>query len=109
MKRFHEEIAIALRNWRNHRRMHVESNKRSPYDFGKDRIGQDPYIVDCECDDQIGRFRKKDAFDCGNTKCFICHSDKIPKRTLTEQEIIADIDFREQIKEFLQGDNEVTA
>jgi len=73
MKRWHEELTISRREWRKHRRSHVESNKNSPYGlgFGFDRIGQDPYEVDCPCDDQVGRFRKKDAWDCGNSRCYL--------------------------------------
>lgn len=95
MKRWHEEINVANRNWRNHRRMHVESNK----DHSRNRIGIDPYEVDCTCDDQVGRFRKRDAYDCGKPHCFSCHSEKYPKRSLTEQELRSDRDFEEQVKE----------
>ena len=86
MKRWHEDEQIARREWKKHRRMHVEDNKdRSGY-----RIGVSPYIVDCECDEQVGRFHKKDAWDCGNPHCGVCHSDKYPKRSKHEQEIKAD-------------------
>ena len=53
MKRWHQDLTIARREWRKHRRMHVESNKTRVRE-----VGQDPYEVDCPCDDQIGRFRK---------------------------------------------------
>ncbi len=49
--------------------------------------------------EQIGRFRKKKAFDCGNTQCGICHQDKFPKRQLTEQEVISKLDFKDQLKD----------
>jgi hypothetical protein len=99
MKRWHEDERIARREWKKHRRMHVESNK----DRGK--IGADPYVVDCECDEQIGRFRKKDAWDCGNTQCGVCHSDKFPKRSKHEHEILSELSFKEQLKEFNEGDD----
>lgn len=35
----------------------------------------------------LGRFRKKDGFDCGNARCHRCHSNKLPKRIPTRQEI----------------------
>lgn len=95
MKRWHEDYHISLREWRKHRRTHVESNKNNS---GR-RIGVDPFQVDCDCDEQVGRFRKKDAGDCGNSRCYICHSDKLPKRSLTQQEVVADIKFKEQLKE----------
>ena len=93
MKRYHDEIAGTMRQWKIHRRSHVESNKY------RNRLGVSVYVVDCECDEQIGRFRKKDAYDCGNTRCGICHSDKFPKRTPHEQESISEMGFEEQIRE----------
>lgn len=98
MKRWHQELAVTKRNWKEHRRTHVESNKTWMREVGKD-----PYEVDCACDDQVGRFRKKDAYDCGNTRCYICHSDKLPKRSLHEQEQLADLSFREQVTELYQN------
>ena len=98
MKRWHQDLAISRREWRKHRRSHVESNKnRSGY-----RLGQDPYEVDCPCDDQLGRFRKKDAFDCGQVLCRVCHYNKWLNdggHELTRQEILFDISFREQLQE----------
>lgn len=108
MKRWHQEVHITRRNWRNHRRMHVESNLRSPYGFKESRIGRDPYEVDCECDNQIGRFRKKDAYDCGNTRCYICHNDKLPKRSLHEQELMSELGFKEQLKDFWEDNASAT-
>lgn len=97
MKRWHNEEKIARREWRKHRQMHVDGNKRRT---GRDRIGIDPDIVDCPCDDQIGRFRKKDAYVCGQPHCFACHSDKYPKREPARAEIRAAINAREQVEEF---------
>lgn len=94
MKRYHDEINITKRNWLKHRRMHIDSNLNN-HKFP----GYDPYEVDCECDNQKGRFRKKDAFDCGNPQCKICHSDKFPKREPTRKEIKSNLDFKEQKKE----------
>jgi hypothetical protein len=101
VKRWHQEFHIAKRNWKNHRRMHVESNIRRSVGLSKyqQAPGADPFIVDCQCDEQIGRFRKKDAYDCGITRCPICHSDKFPSRYSTIQEDIADLNFKEQLKE----------
>ncbi len=94
MKRWHEEYNVFYRQWKIHRQSHVESNK----DWSRG-IGVDPYIVDCPCDNQVGRFRKRDAWDCGNPQCYMCHSDKFPKRSLTEQEIKSNLSFKEQLKE----------
>lgn len=95
MKRWHEEYNVIFHQWKAHRKSHVESNKtRSNL-----RIGKDPYEVDCKCDEQVGRFRKQDAWDCGNPGCQVCHSDKFPKRSLTDQEKKSKINFKEQLKE----------
>lgn len=101
MKRWHEEINITLREWRKHRKTHVESNiirsqGEGPYQA---KPGSDPYKVDCACDDQIGRFRKTDAFDCGIPHCKICHYNKYPKRELSRQEEESNRRFKEQLKE----------
>ena len=66
MKRWHEEYNVFYRQWKAHRKSHVESNK----DFMRE-IGKDPYVVDCTCDEQVGRFRKKDAL--GLWKCKVRH------------------------------------
>ena len=97
MRRWHEEVFITKRNWLTHRRFHVEANLARPK-----VIGGDPFVVDCECDEQMGRFRKKDAYDCGNTQCYMCHGDKFPKRTKTRQEEVADLSFKEQLSD-LEG------
>lgn len=102
MKRWHEDYKITLREWKKHRRSHVESNKNN----SARRIGLDPQQVDCECDEQKGRFRKKDAFDCGNPQCGICHSDKFPKRDKHEHELKSELDFKEQIKELRNGSDD---
>jgi len=94
MKRWHDDYVVARREWKKHRRMHVEDNK------DRNAVGKDPYEVDCTCDEQIGRFRKKDAYDCGKSRCFVCHSDKLPKRSKTDQELRSEISFREQVRLF---------
>lgn len=93
MKRWHEEIHISKRNWRNHRNMHIESNLW--------RNKPNPLEIDCTCDNQIGRFRKRDAYDCGNARCQLCHSDKFPKRIITRQEYASKLKFEEYLKEEL--------
>lgn len=95
MKRWHEDEAVARREWRKHRRIHTERNK----DYNLNRIGEDPFVVECDCDDQIGRFRKKDAYDCGKAGCMVCASHKFPKRQKSEKELAADDDFKRQLKE----------
>lgn len=100
MKRWHEEVKIARREWKKHRRFHVESNMSRS---GRDRVGVDPEIVDCPCDDQIGRFRKKDAYDCGHPHCYGCHSDKYPKREETYQEQVSRMKLKEELDDLKNG------
>jgi len=99
MRRWHEDYyKVTLREWKAHRRSHVESNKD-----GRNRVGLDPQVVDCQCDEQKGRFRKMDAWDCGNTRCWICHRGKFPKRTKCNREIRSDTDFDEQLENLNEG------
>jgi hypothetical protein len=93
MKRWHEDYKISLREMKKHRRMHVESNLGRP-----NRVGKSAYEVDCVCDEQVGRFRKKDAYDCGNTRCYICHSEKI-MNIAKHKDVVSDLSFKEQVRE----------
>jgi len=94
VKRWHEEYSRTYREWKKHWLSHVESNLTWTKEPGKD-----PYEVDCACDEQKGRFRKQKAFDCGHAKCYMCHSDKYPKRYVTYQEWASQLKLEEGIKE----------
>jgi hypothetical protein len=61
MKRYQQEKKITERNHREHLRT-AHGWPKKP--------------VDCPCDLQAGRFRKKDAYDCGRTMCRVCHYEK---------------------------------
>jgi hypothetical protein len=61
MKRYHQELE---RTKRVHR-LHLT------------RDGWPVAPVDCICEFQAGRFRKRKAFGCGNTRCLLCHFEKI--------------------------------
>ena len=98
MKRWHEEFPRTKREWRKHYISHVESN----IDWSRE-VGKDPYEINCVCDKQIGRFRKTDAWDCGNTRCCICHGDKYPTRYQTYQEWCADLLLKEGLEELNEG------
>jgi len=95
MKRWHDDFKIAFREWKKHRRTHVESNKGNQ---SANRIGKSAYEVDCICDEQIGRFRKKDAYDCGNARCYICHADKLMNYKRRKEEK-SDLKFKEGLKD----------
>lgn len=62
MKRYQEENARIRREHRFHLRS-VHHWPKKP--------------VDCECELQAGRFRKKKALDCGKTACLLCHYEKV--------------------------------
>ena len=70
MKRFHVELALMARN-----RRHAEG-------MGKGR--------------SIGYFRKRDAYDCGNTRCGICHPEKRFGHKPTRQELAVELKMKEQ-------------
>lgn len=93
MKRWHEDYKISLREMKKHRKMHVERNKtwvKVP--------GKSAYEVDCVCDEQVGRFRKKDAYDCGRPRCYVCHSEKI-MNIAKHKDKVSDLSFKEQVRE----------
>jgi hypothetical protein len=56
-------------------------------------------LVQCECEFQVGRFRKRKALDCGRPRCQLCgfhkvfsipsHQDRI--RELRFQDSLADV------------------
>lgn len=94
MRRWHEDYPRTLREWKKHVLRHVE-----------DYIlwGSDPNAVDCVCEVQKGRFRKKHAFDCGRTQCHVCHGDKYPRRSMTRHEFLAELKLHEECEHVSRG------
>jgi hypothetical protein len=105
MKRWRQDLPVTRKAWHLHRRGHVEFNKRRSQDINAGQLppGSDPNQVDCPCDNQLGRFRKKDAYDCGRSRCQVCHGYKLPWREKSAKERLADFGFREQIREWSAG------
>ncbi len=95
MQRWHREKHITLREWKRHRRSHVKWNE------GRNQVGISSLVIECKCDEQIGRFRKHHASDCGNPKCLLCHSYKFPKRQRTQKEIQSELEMKEQLRELI--------
>jgi hypothetical protein len=96
MKRWHEDYSRTYREWRKHYLYHVKCN------ISYSRVpGSDPYQIDCACDQQKGRFRKRHDGDCGKTQCQLCHSDKYSKRQTTHQERCSELELKEGIAELL--------
>jgi len=44
---------------------------------------------------KIGRCKKHHPYDCGNSKCFCCHSDKLGKEP-TRQQIWSELYLKEE-------------
>ena len=60
-----------------------------------------PGPIRCRCEFEVGRFRKGQRVGgCGNSRCFLCHGDKLLKRPTLEQ---ARSDST--LREWLQGDD----
>jgi hypothetical protein len=83
MRRWHRERHISLRQQRLHWRLAHDWAERP---------------VDCECEWQLGRFRKLDGGDCGNARCYICHIDKVLDRP-RRGDRLAELRLREGIDE----------
>ena len=62
MKRYHQDRARILSEHRFHLRFVHDWPRKA---------------IDCECELQAGRFRKKKALDCGKAGCRLCHYEKI--------------------------------
>jgi len=65
MRPYHEELPRTTRELRRHMR-EIHGWPKNP--------------VSCICDLQAGRFRKRDAFDCGRSRCLLCHGEKLLRR-----------------------------
>jgi hypothetical protein len=87
MYRWHKDFKVAYRECLERRRMCVND------------------AVRYAGDEQVGRFRKVDAHDCGKPRCGVCHYAKYPNRELHEHEILSDLSFKEQLREFFSQDD----
>ncbi len=64
MRRYHSELELIRHRHREHlREVH----------------GWPRRVVNCACDLQAGRFRKRKARGCGRTRCLLCHYEKVLK------------------------------
>ena len=79
MKRWHEEVAIAIR----HRKVHSQ-------------FAHDGRPTGCECDERVGPFRKFRGMGCGRPKCQVCHYEKV-HGIKAHRDRAADRRFREQL------------
>jgi hypothetical protein len=61
--------------------------------------GHAPGTAVCTCERQPGRFRKGQRLGgCGNSRCYLCHADKLLKRP-TRQQRRADSSFNEWLRD----------
>jgi hypothetical protein len=93
MKRYHEERARIRSEHRFHLR-YVHHWPKEP--------------VDCECELQAGRFRKKKALDCGKTACLLCHYEKI-FRLASHQDHLRLLKAKDSLADYLDELNEPAA
>jgi hypothetical protein len=86
MRRWHRERHIARRHQRDHEHL-IGGDSEQP--FSRDQ--------------QLGRFRKRNALDCGRARCFLCHSDKLLNHR-TREELLADLKMQEGIRALYGND-----
>lgn len=87
MRRYHQESDRTKREHRRHLRV-AHGWPKKP--------------VTCPCDLQAGRFRKMDAYDCGQPLCRVCHYEKWLRsggHEETRQEKMAKARMREWVNE----------
>jgi len=48
--------------------------------------------------DELGRFRKRHALDCGKTRCILCHYEKYSGMKRRDEQL-SDLEMKEQIKD----------
>jgi hypothetical protein len=57
--------------------------------------------VDCACELQAGRFRKKKALDCGKARCLLCSYDKI-FGIRSYQDKVRDLRYRDSVRDYFE-------
>jgi hypothetical protein len=56
----------------------------------------------CECEFQVGRFRKKKALGCGRSHCKLCHFEKIFD-VPSAADRVREQQFDDSLKDYLAG------
>jgi len=83
MRRWHAEATMARTRHRRHLRRAHDWPRRP---------------VECVCDTQAGRFRKRKALGCGRTRCLLCHGEKIFQAP-RPRDILAELRLQEGLAE----------
>jgi hypothetical protein len=78
------------------RRWHQDLSVTSRQRWLQFHFVHDGQATGCACDEQLGRFRKRRALDCGHSRCQLCHFDKI-HGIKSHRQLIEDLRFHEQV------------
>ena len=84
MKRYHQEQRIINKQIKRRQGMRTSFISGQP-------------LPPTKWDTQRGRYRKKDAHDCGKTDCCLCHYEKVCEIAPIQQKR-ADVNFKEQLR-----------
>jgi hypothetical protein len=76
LKRWHEERDLMLRRWRLEIAEHERWDKGYPHMYLAPLPPDSCDVDKCHCYRGPGYFRKRHPFDCGNTRCGLCHWGK---------------------------------
>lgn len=84
MYRWHSERDLMLRRWRLEIASHEYSSRQGRPGFRRYALRMDqaplpPVVCDdsCHCYLGPGFFRKRHPYDCGKTRCYWCHPEKL--------------------------------
>jgi hypothetical protein len=80
MKRWHSEISLMTRRWRQELANHdFEYGQNYPHCYLAPP--SDAKGISCHCAHGVGTMRKRTPYGCGNPRCGICHFSKyfVPK------------------------------
>lgn len=74
MRRWHEELPLMLRRWRDE--LHKHGLDPAPY-LHAYRNSESAQVAICHCEKGPGVLRKRDPWDCGRPRCGLCHWSKV--------------------------------
>jgi hypothetical protein len=87
VKRYHQDLGRINRAHRKHlREVHSWPKK----------------AIDCQCELQAGRFRKKKALGCERSRCLLCHYDKL-MGIKSAKDWIRELQFEDSLEDYLDS------
>lgn len=99
MKRWHSEVPLMLRRWKQEMEIHGY-DWRNPPELScvpsEQGVGSGKV---CHCSAGIGALRWKKPLDCGRARCGICHSEKFyePKRRGAKKRAAIEFDIYSEL------------